>query len=75
MHQQLGIHAKPVALLNVQGFYDPLLAMAARAAQDGFVRERDVQRIKVFAVVDEVLPGLARLERVPSMLNWNTKVL
>jgi uncharacterized protein (TIGR00730 family) len=36
---QLGIHAKPVGLLNVQGYFDPLLAWVERAVQEGFVRD------------------------------------
>ncbi len=37
---QLGIHAKPFGLLNVAGYYDPLLAMFDRAVSEGFLRER-----------------------------------
>ena len=36
---QLGISRKPCALLNVNGYYDPLLEMADRAVSAGFVRE------------------------------------
>lgn len=36
---QLGFHVKPMGLLNVNGFYDPLLAMFDRAVADGFLRE------------------------------------
>ena len=36
---QLGIHAKPCGLLNVAGYYDPLLEMVERATGEGFVRE------------------------------------
>ncbi len=36
---QLGIHRKPCGLLNVEGYYDALLALLARAVADGFVRE------------------------------------
>lgn len=35
---QLGLHAKPCGLLNVAGYYDPLLAMLDRAVEHGFVR-------------------------------------
>ena len=35
---QLGIHAKPIGLLNVAGFYDPLLTFLASAAGEGFLR-------------------------------------
>jgi len=35
---QLGIHAKPVAVLDVAGFYQPLLAFLDRLVDDGFLR-------------------------------------
>ena len=35
---QLGIHAKPVGLLNVDGYYDALLAFLDHTAAEGFVR-------------------------------------
>jgi len=34
---QIGVHAKPVGLLNVSGYFDPLLAMLDRAEKEGFV--------------------------------------
>ncbi len=36
---QLGLHRKACALLNVNGYYDPLLAMADRAVDEGFLRD------------------------------------
>jgi len=47
---QLGIQRKPCAILNVDGYYDPLLQMADRALSDGFVR--DVHRNLLLADVD-----------------------
>ena len=35
---QLGIHAKPVGVLNVAGFYDALIGFVAHARAQGFVR-------------------------------------
>jgi uncharacterized protein (TIGR00730 family) len=35
---QLGIQLKACALLNVDGYYDPLLAMADRAVAEGFLQ-------------------------------------
>jgi uncharacterized protein (TIGR00730 family) len=37
---QLGFHKKPIALVNVEGFYDPLLAMVDHMTGSGFVREQ-----------------------------------
>lgn len=35
---QLGLHRKRCGLLNVEGFYDPLLAQVDRAVADGFIK-------------------------------------
>ena len=35
---QLGLHRKRCGLLNVKGFYDPLLALVDRAVADGFIK-------------------------------------
>jgi uncharacterized protein (TIGR00730 family) len=35
---QLGLQRKPCGLLNVDGYYDPLLAMFDRAVNEGFVK-------------------------------------
>lgn len=38
---QLGFHVKPMGLLNVNGFYDPLLAMFDKAVEEGFLRTQN----------------------------------
>jgi uncharacterized protein (TIGR00730 family) len=35
---QLGIHRKPIGLLNVAGYFEPLLRVLAEAEREGFVR-------------------------------------
>jgi uncharacterized protein (TIGR00730 family) len=35
---QLGVHRKPCGLLNVGGFYDPLIALFDRAVAEGFIK-------------------------------------
>ena len=51
---QLGFHAKPMGLLNVNGFYDPLLAMFYRAVADGFLRLQN----RAMALADSDIEGL-----------------
>lgn len=36
---QLGLHQKPCGLLNVEGYYDPLLAFVDHAIEQGFIQE------------------------------------
>lgn len=38
---QLGIHSKPCGLLNVEGYYDPLLRLFDHAVREGFLREEN----------------------------------
>ena len=38
---QLGFHVKPIGLLNVAAYYDPLLAMFDHAAAEGFLRQQN----------------------------------
>jgi uncharacterized protein (TIGR00730 family) len=44
---QLGLHAKPIGLLDVDGYYGPLLAFLERSVAEGFVRRehRDLLRV------------------------------
>ncbi len=72
---QLGIHHKPVGLLNVGGFFNPMLAMLDSATEAGFIRaghrdllwvEQDAARLierirtELPAVPDDVLKWLDR---------------
>lgn len=36
--KQLGLYLKPIVILNIQGFYDPLLKMLQRAIDGNFMR-------------------------------------
>jgi uncharacterized protein (TIGR00730 family) len=66
---QLGIHQKPLGVLNVGGYYDPMLAMADRAVGEGFVSA--VQRDRLVVDDDEgrLLDRLASAP-VPSEVKW-----
>lgn len=52
---QLGLHAKPVGILNVNGYYDALLSMMATMVEDGFLRAEDLERICVSNDIYELL--------------------
>jgi len=42
---QLGIQSKPCGLLNVEGYYDPLLELFDRAVREGFLRDENRQLV------------------------------
>jgi len=56
---QLGLHVKPCGLLNVDGFYDPLLALFDRAVQDRFLRPEHRDLVMADTDVDALLDRLA----------------
>jgi uncharacterized protein (TIGR00730 family) len=66
---QLGMHTKPCGLLNVAGYFDPLLAFLDRAVEERFVR--DVHRSMVI-VEDDPEKLLARFEAYepPKVVKW-----
>lgn len=58
--RQLGLHAQPIGLLNVNGFYDPLLAQFARMERDGFLHggTRVIAGNDLDTLLDRLLDGL-----------------
>lgn len=57
---QLGVQCKAIGLLNVAGYFDPLLAWVNRAITDGFVADKYRDLLVVEAEPDVLL---ARLQR------------
>ncbi len=61
---QIGLHTKPVALLNVDGYWSPVLAWIESAIAAGFVPEAFGRGIAVAPSAEHLLDELAlRLER------------
>jgi len=63
---QLGIHAKPIGLLNVSGYFDFLLRFADRAASDGFVRAAHRDLLVVASEPAALLNDLEAFEAPPA---------
>jgi uncharacterized protein (TIGR00730 family) len=56
---QLGLHAKRCGLLNVAGFYDPLLALLDRSEAEGFLKPANRRLLDAAADPDILLDQLA----------------
>ncbi len=56
----LGLHAKPVVLLDVEGFYAGLLEWLAGLSARGFVRAEGLAMVHVVRSVDEALDVVER---------------
>lgn len=65
----LAYHAKPVGVLNVNGYYDGFLAFIRHAAREGFVRPRHESVLTVAETPEALLDGL-RAAAVPDLTGW-----
>jgi uncharacterized protein (TIGR00730 family) len=68
---QLGIHAKPIGVLNTAGYFDPLLAFVDRAIADGFVRPEYRRFLSVGRDPAELIAALEQHE-LPAVPRWIT---
>jgi len=55
---QIGVHAKPVGLLNVDGYFDSLLVMLDRAEKEGFVFPEHRQNLLCASDPDMLLDAM-----------------
>ncbi|EER94070.1 hypothetical protein BDA96_01G231700 [Sorghum bicolor] len=71
---QLGIHHKPVGLLNVDGYYNSLLTFIDKAVEEGFINPSARRIIVLAPTAQELMDKLEEYEpyhdRVASTLNW-----
>lgn len=52
--KQLGLHNKPISVLNAGGYWDGLLKQLEKAAKEGFVHSHDHDLFKVFNNLDDL---------------------
>ena len=69
---QLGLHAKPIALLNVGGFYDPLIEQLARMTEHGFMKEESRSMLLVGDTIHSVLSQMEAY-KAPEICKWITQ--
>lgn len=58
--RQLGIHNKPIVLLNINGYFDGLMQFVEQALSEDFIQSKSTRLFKVAATVDECLEMLER---------------
>jgi uncharacterized protein (TIGR00730 family) len=62
---QLGVHAKACGLLNVEGFYDPLIALVDRAVDEGFIKAANRRIVVAHADPAALLDELSKPQASP----------
>ena len=66
---QLGLHAKPLGLFNVRGYYDGLARFLDHAVQERFVTRESRAMLLVSEHLDELIDGLAGWQ-APRQPKW-----
>jgi uncharacterized protein (TIGR00730 family) len=69
---QLGFHDKPCGLLNVEGYYDPLIAFLDHAVTEQFVRPSHRSMVMVESEPEKLLDRFADY-RPPAVKTWVDK--
>ncbi len=77
--RQLGRHGKPIAILNTDGYYDPLDAMLTRMAEGRFMREASLNLFRFFAEPEPLVDWLEKQDeryvdlKETRIANWTLK--
>jgi uncharacterized protein (TIGR00730 family) len=58
VHRQLGFHTKPIVLLNIDGYYDPLLQMIQEGVEKHFIK---IESRRLFLMAPSVDSAIACL--------------
>jgi uncharacterized protein (TIGR00730 family) len=65
--KQLGLHNHPVLIVNIGGYWNPLIALIRHAAEQGFVRPQHAGLFQEVAGIEEILPALGTQTETPVM--------
>ncbi len=66
---QLGLHSKPIGLLNVNGFYDDLLQLLERMVRNGFLKMENYELLLVDSSIEGLLQKMESFKS-PKIPKW-----
>ena len=69
---QLGLHKKPIAILNVNGFYDSLIALLQNMTEKGLLKEVNREMLLVSDNIDDLLDQMKNYV-APTVGKWIDK--
>lgn len=69
---QLGLHKKPIAILNIDGFYDDLIKLIQTMVDKGFLKQINQEMLLVSDSIDELLEKMKNYQ-APTVGKWISK--
>jgi hypothetical protein len=70
---QIGLHHKPIGLLNTQGYFDALLSWIEHARTEGFIYEEHRSLFTHAETPGSLLEALADHRPPPGLARWLTR--
>lgn len=67
---QIGIHQKPIGLLNIAGFYDPLVQMVSQAVAAEFIHPEHAKLFVVAAEPQSLIEKMLHFQRPQQVNKW-----
>ncbi|MDD3507939.1 MAG: TIGR00730 family Rossman fold protein [Parabacteroides sp.] len=69
---QLGLHKKPVAILNTNGFYDELLSLIQKMVDNGFLKQANQEMLILSNDIDDLIDQMKKY-KAPALGKWINK--
>lgn len=69
---QLGLHKKPIAILNINGFYDSLIQLTENMVSKGLLKDVNQQMLLVSDNIDDLLNKMKNY-KAPTVGKWIEK--
>jgi uncharacterized protein (TIGR00730 family) len=63
---QLGLHTKPIGILNTNGYYDPLVAQCKMMVERGFLKQENFNAVVVDTTIDGLLEKMNNYKPLPA---------
>ncbi|MCJ7715279.1 MAG: LOG family protein, partial [Anaerolineales bacterium] len=66
---QLGLHDKPVGILNTNGYYDPILSALDRMVNEGFLKDLNRDMVLVSKQIEKLVDAMRKYQP-PKIRKW-----
>ncbi|WP_044398699.1 TIGR00730 family Rossman fold protein [Lacinutrix sp. Hel_I_90] len=70
---QLGLHSKPIGILNTNGYYDALIGQSKVMVERGFLKQENLEAVVVDTTIEGVLEKMKNFEPLPKPKWLNTE--
>jgi len=72
---QLGLHTKPIGILNSNGYYDALIAQCKMMVSKGFLKQENLDAVVIDSTIDGLLDKMNNYVPLPAPKWLNTERL